>query len=312
MKVLSLKERFSRELIIAIVLVVLVFAGYWRSWDAGFTNYDDPYYVTQNPDVSRGLTWEGFKNAWRDTHTSNCHPVTWISHMVDCQVFGLRARGHHFTNVLLHAANSVLLFALFRGLTGSRWRSAIVAGLFASHPLHVESVAWISERKDVLSGFFLFLTLLAYVGYVKGKFETRNSKLPPASDFGAASETNPKSEIRSEVEPQRHRGTEASQNQISGGRNPASTCVVFYLLALVLYALGLMSKSMLVTTPFVMLLLDWWPLRRGEKLPRLVLEKTPFFVLSAIACIVALNTQKGAMAGLEDTGGGARVANAGG
>jgi tetratricopeptide (TPR) repeat protein len=307
MKVLSLKERFSMDWVIAVALAVLVFAAYWRLWDAGFTNYDDPYYVTQNPDVTAGLTWSGFENAWRDTHTGNWHPVTMLSHVLDCELFGLNPRGHHFTNVLIHAANTVLLFILVRALTGSRWRSGIVAALFGLHPMHVESVAWISERKDVLSGLFFFATLLAYGSYVRcketldgRKFEIRNSKL----------EANSKSQI---------------QNQSDLANKGSSVVrVVLYVFTLLLYALGLMSKPMLVTTPFVMLLLDWWPIKRvqGPEPGRLklltadygalILEKVPFFLLSAITCLITLVAQKagGAMPTLQQMTIGARIANA--
>src|ERR1051325_5058582 len=168
MKVLSLKERLCSEWKIVAVLLALVFAAYWRLWNADFINYDDPHYVTQNPEVTAGLSWSGFQNAFHDTHTSNWHPVTWLSHMLDCQLFGLKPRGHHLMNLLINAANSVLVFILVRILTGARWRSAIVAALFALHPIHVESVAWISERKDVLSGFLVLLPLISYAMYARG------------------------------------------------------------------------------------------------------------------------------------------------
>ena len=130
-----------------------------------FTNYDDPDYVT-HPRIQAGLTWESVCWAFTHAHSGNWHPLTSISHMLDCQLYGLKPAGHHLTNLLFHTTNSLLLFLLLRGLTGAVWRSACVAALFALHPLHVESVAWVSERKDVLSGVFWMLTLLCYARYV--------------------------------------------------------------------------------------------------------------------------------------------------
>src|ERR1043166_3573437 len=130
-----------------------------------FLNFDDPAYVTDNPHVQGGLTLDNIRWAFTSSHSGNWHPVTWLSHMLDCQLFGLNPAGHHLTNVLLHVANTVLLFLVLRRMTKALWRSAFVAALFALHPLHVESVAWVSERKDVLSTFFFMLTLLAYAKY---------------------------------------------------------------------------------------------------------------------------------------------------
>ena len=152
-----------RLALISLLLAVTTLAAYWPVRRAGFTNFDDPVYVTNNPDVFRGLTWHGVVWAFSRVHGSNWHPLTWLSHMADCQVFGDNAGGHHLVNVGFHAANTSCCFLLVRRMTGAVWRSAFVAALFALHPLHVESVAWISERKDVLSTFFGFLTLLAYV-----------------------------------------------------------------------------------------------------------------------------------------------------
>src|SRR5438552_9657101 len=171
-------------------------------------NFDDPGYVFRNPHISTGLTSAGVLWAFTHSHMQNWHPLTWISHMLDCQLFGLNAGGHHFTNVLLHTIAVILLFLLFQKMTGALWRSAFVAALFAIHPLRVESVAWIAERKDILSGVFFLATLCAYVPYV---------------------------------------------------RKPSS---IRYLAVVLLFALGLMAKPMLVTLPFVLLLLDYWPLGR--------------------------------------------------
>jgi tetratricopeptide (TPR) repeat protein len=252
-----------------------------------FVNYDDQDYVTENSMVQHGLTWAGFKWAFTTGHASNWHPLTWLSHMTDFTVsqkinywfsfFGyetpnLDASICHSTNVLFHTANVVLLFVLLLRLTGAMWPSALVAALFGWHPLHVESVAWVSERKDVLSTFFALLTLLAYARYVKAS---------------AAQPVVPK------------RGE---------GGSPRSK--VFYGLALLCFALGLMSKPMVVTLPLVMMLLDYWPLQRFPdfqlKVPavlRLALEKWPFFLLAAASCVVTflVQSQKGgnAVASLE-------------
>jgi len=227
-----------------------------------FINYDDQVYVTNNRTVQNGLTWAGVKWAFTAGHASNWHPVTWLSHMLDCELFSLNAGAQHYVNVLFHAANVVLLFLLLLRLTRELWPSAFVAALFAWHPLHVESVAWISERKDVLSSFFALLTLLAYVKAVTsdGCQVTRtNSTLSPVT------------------------------------RHPSP----FYWLALVFFSLGLMAKPMLVTLPFVMLLLDYWPLRRvpgvecrTSSVLRLVLEKWPFFLLTIISCVVTFLVQR--------------------
>lgn len=243
--------RDRQTVLLCVILFALVAATYLPSLRNGFTNFDDELYVTANTQVQRGVTWDGF--IWAFTHTvcANWHPLTCLSHMLDCQLFGLRPWGHHLTSLLLHAANSVLLFLVFLRLTGATWRSFVVAALFGLHPLHVESVAWISERKDVLSTFFWTLTLLAY------------------ARFAEASK-----------KPERHGA-------------------LAYAIALVCFALGLMSKPMLVTVPFVLLLLDYWPLRRWQEkgLGKLVLEKTPFFLLTAISSAVtfAVQAQAGAV-----------------
>jgi tetratricopeptide (TPR) repeat protein len=242
----------TQVLLIYVLLACVTFAVYLPVLKLDFVNFDDSAYVTANPNVSNGLTWSGIVWAFRNFHSSNWHPITWISHMVDCQLYGLRPAGHHMSNALLHIANALLLFRLLKGMTGSLWRSAFVAGLFALHPLRVESVAWVAERKDALSGFFGLLCLQAYVRYTRDKFEIR-------------------------------RGT------------------IYYALALVLFALGLMSKPMLVTWPLVMLLLDFWPLNRvsGVKgrgafwdFGKLFVEKIPFFVLSAVSCGITFLAQR--------------------
>ena len=230
----------------------------------GFVNYDDQDYVTENSVVQKGLTWTGIKWAFTTGHASNWHPLTWLSHLADCELFGLNPGAHHLVNVLFHTANAVLLFLLLLRLTQELWPSLFVAALFAWHPLHVESVAWISERKDVLSTFFALLTLLAYARYAQHV----------TGDMCQVTRTN------------------STSSPVT--RHP-SRC---YWLALLFFALGLMSKPMLVTLPFVMLLLDYWPLQRLSTLnpqpstcQRLVLEKWPFFLLTIVSCVVTFLVQ---------------------
>ncbi|MFM2295883.1 MAG: hypothetical protein RLZZ350_2296, partial [Verrucomicrobiota bacterium] len=164
-----------RAWVLVLALVLATLAVYGGVWQFQFTNYDDPDYVTENVMVRAGLSLRGVWWALTTGHASNWHPVTWLSHLTDATLFGGNAGGHHLVNVLLHAANAAWLFALLRKLTGAVWRSAIVAALWAVHPLHVESVAWVSERKDVLSGLFGLLTLYFYARYAS-KAERRASK----------------------------------------------------------------------------------------------------------------------------------------
>ncbi len=254
----------SRPRLIGLLLALVTLLVYLPATRDGFVNYDDQDYVTENSVVQQGLTWPGIKWAFTTGHASNWHPITWLSHMADCELFGLNPGAHHLVNVLFHTANVVLLLLLLLRLTGELWPAAFIAALFAWHTLHVESVAWISERKDVLSTFFALLTLLAYARYVQcvtGDLcqETRTPPtLPPVT------------------------------------RHPSR----FYWLALFFFALGLMSKPMLVTLPFVMLLLDYWPLNRVasdprwvSKVMRLALEKWPFFLLAAVSCVVTFLVQ---------------------
>jgi len=252
---------------IAIALALVTIAVFCPVTRFQFVNYDDTDFVTANPHVQAGLTAEGFKWAWHSEVARNWHPITMFSHMLDCQLFGVQPWWPHFVNLLLHAANTVLLFILLNRLTGAVWRSATVAALFALHPLHVESVAWVAERKDVLSTFFWFLTTRAYVRYAE-EFKVQGSKRK-----------------------------------------------VFYALSMALFALGLMSKPMLVTLPFTLLLLDYWPLGRIKTAStawRLIAEKIPFLLLSAASCVVTYLVQQhgGAMLGLHDFPLGSRAANA--
>ena len=162
--------------LMAVLLVLVTIALYWPATRSDFVNYDDPVYVTANPHVQGGLTWEGVKWAFGNPVSRNWHPLTVLSHMLDCQLFGLNPWGHHLTNVLLHALNTVLVFLLLRRMTGAPWRSLLVAALFALHPLRVESVAWVAERKDVLSGCFGLLALIVYARYAQIAVEHRASE----------------------------------------------------------------------------------------------------------------------------------------
>ena len=222
-----------------------------------FVNFDDDLYVYNTPAIRTGLTIKGIAAAFTNQHAHNWHPLTTISHMLDCQLYGLNAGGHHATNIILHTVAVLLLFHVLRQMTGAVWKSAIVAALFAVHPLHVESVAWVSERKDVLSAVFFFLMLDAYRRYARG------------------------------------------------------TSIVRYLAVAVLFAAGLMSKPMLVSAPIVLLLLDYWPLRRFEQpcstsekikvsnagnqkrvIRLLFVEKIPLVILSAVVCVITFVLQK--------------------
>ena len=232
---------------ICIALAVLTWFVFSQTLWHDFINYDDPRYVYENTKITSGLSLSGIAWAFTHIHSMNWHPLTTMSHMLDCQFYGLKAGWHHFTNVLLHTIGVILLFLALQVMTGALWRSAFVAAVFAIHPLHVESVAWIAERKDVLSGVFFMLTLLAYAHYVR---------LP------------------------------------SLGR---------YMLVVFAFACGLMSKPMLVTLPFVLLLLDYWPLDRlkGQFWTR-ALEKLPLIAVSVGSSIVTLVAQKGAVGWTEE------------
>ena len=244
---------------VSVALFVVTVGVYLRTMSHQFINYDDPSYVTANLHVRNGFTADTLRWALTATEAMNWHPLTWMSHAFDYQLFGLQAYGHHLTSVVLHGLNTVLLFIVLTRMTAQLWPSAFTAALFALHPLHVESVAWVAERKDVLSGFFWMLTLMAYVWYVQN--------------------------------PTRGRWWSVA----------------------VIYALGLMSKPMLVTLPFVLLLLDYWPLKRmgldaalaadksRQPLSRLVIEKIPLFVLAVISSTITFVVQRaaGAVAGLD-------------
>ena len=258
-----------RVVLVAVLLAVLTLLAFSQVFRCDFVNYDDDRYVTNNDFVRAGLTKESVKWALTATYEATWQPMIWLSYMVDIQLFGLNARGFHATNLLFHIANVILLFLVLRRMTRSLWKSAFVAALFAVHPLHVESVAWIAERKDVLSTFFWMLTMLAYLLYV----ERRNVKR--------------------------------------------------YLPVVLLFALGLMAKPALVTLPFVLLLLDYWPLGRirmesgkrtnpGLVFRRLVWEKMPLFALSLASSVITSIAQVrgSSVAPLEVIPAGVRIANA--
>jgi protein O-mannosyl-transferase len=232
---------------ICLSLAVLTWLVFGQTLWHDFINYDDPRYVYENTKITGGLRISGIAWAFTHIHSLNWHPLTTISHMLDCQLYGLKAGWHHFTNVFLHTLAAMLLFLALQQMTGAVWRSAFVTAVFAIHPLRVESVAWIAERKDVLSGVFFMLSLLAYLYYVR---------VP------------------------RIRG---------------------YLLVVFLFACGLMSKPMLVTLPFVLLLLDYWPLDRIKgQLWNRVAEKIPLIALSAVSSVITFLVQKGAVGRTEE------------
>jgi tetratricopeptide (TPR) repeat protein len=252
------KPHRYNPLMISICLVAAIIAVYLPVYSYDFVKYDDDGYVTNNTNIQSGLNWESIRWAFStEGYAHNWHPVTWFSHMIDYQLFKDWAGGHHLVNVLFHILNTLILFYVLRKMTKAIWPSAFVAAAFALHPLHVESVAWIAERKDVLSTFFWLLTIWAYIRYVE----------------------KPK--------------------------------LKWYLAALVLFILGLMSKPMLVTVPFVLLLLDYWPLeRKFSKI--LIIEKIPFFICSIASGIVTFIVQQrsGATIDIELLGLAARINNA--
>src|SRR5208283_2515587 len=251
----------KRRLICCLLLALATIALYNPVTRAPFLNFDDVVYVTENPQVHAGLTWNTVVWAFQTSEAANWHPITWLSHALDCQIFGLNPEGPHSVNVLLHAANAVLLFLILESATGLAWRSLMVAALFALHPMNVESAAWIAERKNVLSMLFFLLALAAYGWYT---------------------------------------------------RRPG---VGRYLIVTFAYVLGLMTKPQVITFPFALLLLDYWPLcRMGQRLARtreiggepagssargaslwsLIWEKGPWFALSGASAVITLKVQTGA------------------
>jgi Tfp pilus assembly protein PilF len=264
-----IQKGWRKGLVVYLLLAGIALAVYGQATNHDFVSYDDPLYVTQNSHVQAGLTWRGVVWAFTTGHASNWHPVTWLSHMLDIEIFGLNPGEHHLTNVVFHLANAWLLFFVLQRMTGAFWRSAAVSALFCLHPLHVESVAWVAERKDVLSTFFWLLTMASY-----GRFVEK--------------------------------------------RGPGR-----YALVIVSFALGLMAKPMVVTLPFVLLLLDYWPLGRfdspnpaGDGLPKktlpLVREKIPLFLMAGVSCVVTFLVQQHgpAVQSLEQIPMGVRLTNA--
>jgi protein O-mannosyl-transferase len=266
-------ESNRSELVVALGLAVGGAVLFWPVTGFEFLNFDDPDYVTRNSMVQAGITAKGTLWALLTGHASNWHPLTWLSHMLDCRLYGLNPGGHHLTSLMFHLANTLPLFGLLRQMTGALWRSALVAALFAWHPLHIESVAWVAERKDVLSTFFGLLALMSYARYA------------------------------------------------------AQPRVCWYAVTLTAFALGLLAKPMLVTLPFLLLLLDYWPLRRGpfageqlnwndpatrRGLMRLLGEKVPFFILALASSAITFYAQQsgGAVASMTHIPFGLRVANA--
>jgi cytochrome c-type biogenesis protein CcmH/NrfG len=243
------KVQGSNSLLVCLILVIATLTVYGPVRNYGFINYDDPWYVTDNKYVKHGLSATGFVWAFsfKDKENSHWHPLTWLSHMLDCQLYGLNPGAHHSTNLLFHMASSVLLFLSFHRMTGALWPSALTAALFALHPINVDSVVWIAERKNVLSTFFWMLALLTYARYCER---------PSASRY-------------------------------------AQIVIVF--------VCGLLAKPMVVTLPFVLLLLDFWPLKRlshSKTDPKttlffhsrpvaLVIEKIPLFILMSLSIYIS-------------------------
>lgn len=261
----NLSARGGLTILVSFALALCVVGTYWPIRDNHFIPFDDVEYITGNYHVNAGFTSDSLRWAFTHIYAANWHPLTWLSHMLDCQFWGLKPTPHHLTNLALHILSTILLFLIFRLATRRIWPSAFVAAVFGLHPVHVESVAWAAERKDVLSGFCFMLTLLCYVWYARRPTLKR------------------------------------------------------YLLVLSTFALGLLAKPMLVTLPFVLMLLDYWPLHRidnreGDRRPlrALLLEKVPLLALAIGASIVTYlgQTTSGAAPSLEAYTFGLRLQNA--
>jgi protein O-mannosyl-transferase len=250
-----MKNTRITSILICLSLVVIIIAAFWGVQKCEFVNFDDEDYVFGNPNVQQGFTGEAVQWAFTESHASNWHPITWLSHMLDCRLFGLNPGRHHIVSLLIHIINALLLFWILKDTTGAIWKSAVAACLFALHPLRVESVAWVAERKDVLSAMFWMLSTIAYIRY---------------------------------------------------SRRPGA---IRYVMVLVMFTLGLMSKPMLVTLPFVLLLMDYWPLERLQADAQaagvnsktktkkqsplyLIAEKVPLFLLAAISSVITFIVQQ--------------------
>jgi len=259
-RTLSTEQRTKngRTLLVCCVLAGVTFAAFEGVRNNDFLNYDDDLYITDNPRVQEGLSFESVVWAFTSRHTGNWHPLTWMSHIIDYSMFGLNPAGHHFVSVGFHIANVVLLFLILKKMTGAFWRSAFVAAVFGLHPLAAESVAWVAERKNVLSTFFAFLTIAAYFRYTQ------------------------KSAV----------GRADGETSLKGGPGFWRYAVV-----VILFAAGLLSKPMLVTLPCVLILLDFWPIDRFEQakgliwLRRTFIEKIPLLIMSAASCVVTYMAQ---------------------
>ena len=231
-------------MVLCLLLVVATLAAYNPVNRNAFVNFDDDHYIVNNPHIVAGLNWGTIKWAFSNFYQANWHPLTWLSHALDCQLFGMNPIGHHYVNVFLHAVNAMLLFWILQSATGKAWPSLMVAALFALHPVNVESVAWASERKNVLSMMFFLLALVAYGWYVRK---------PAAERYAAVA---------------------------------------------ILFACGLMAKPQVITLPFVLLLWDYWPLRRIEPAApsaakwALLREKIPLFVLALASAVITMRAQK--------------------
>ncbi|OQA00429.1 MAG: lipoprotein NlpI [Planctomycetes bacterium ADurb.Bin401] len=267
---------------ISICLAAAVLAIYWPVYKFDFIrHYDDGAYVVNNRHIQTGVNFKTFAWAFTSGRASNWHPLTWISHTIDYQLFGKWPGGHHLVNVLFHFANTILLFYLLKKTTSTLWPSFFVAAAFAVHPLHVESVAFIAERKDVLSTLFWFLTMIAYVNYTDMIKIKKNAEIVIARQLTPA------------------QAGEAISN------------LKWYAFSLAFFIFGLMSKPMLVTVPFVLLLIDYWPLERKYS-KKLIFEKIPFFILAAASCVITYMVQQhgGAMETGESFGLGVKISNA--
>ncbi len=301
------------------LLVVATLASFWPVLHNGFIKLDDGFYLVHNPRVAGGLSWESIRWAFQTGYQGNWHPVTWLSHMLDVELFGLTPAWHHLVSLLLHTGNALLLMLLLKRLTLAPWRSFFVAAFFALHPLRVESVAWAAERKDVLCTFFFLLMLLMYAAYVKSKGGGTPVVEPEPSDRDEPTSPSPREPVPA-----------AQAAETPRYRFAART---YYRLTLVFFALALMSKAMVVTAPFVLLLLDFWPLGRlgavqGQGFPNsgaqgsnpspawnsalkgLVREKLPFFGLAMISSAVTFVVQASHRAMYLDSPLDLRLANA--
>jgi len=302
-------------------LLLAVVAVFGQTIGFDFVNFDDNLYVYDNPNLAKGLSVEGVAWAFSATEANNWHPLTWLSLLLDYSLFGRNAWGYHLMNVLLHAANAILLFLVLRRMTGEFWPSLLAAAVFAVHPLRVESVAWVSERKDVLAGLFFMLTLWAYAGYARRPFSDRGLSQFSRRDSRPVEKTLDRRE--NGTVPLAPREGDRSMFSAKGffakyvfrpKNGPVPTIHwLRYSAVAVLFALGLMAKPMLVTLPFVLLLLDFWPLGRFSgslSLRRLLLEKLPLFMLSAVSCWVTYTTQGDALKPLEHYAPAIRIGNA--